>query len=570
MTTSSLASGQDRYAGLLADAASLTTEQLLDVVEDAQREVDAAHARQAVALAHLSAIEPVLQEDGTTVEVNRGLGHQRLDAPELAASRLGISVHVATTRVEDAVRQLTRTPALVDALAAGELDLRRAAVVTDETEFLSGEEAATVVTALAPHWGGVTVGPLRRLAARTVARLFPETVADEAERVRARRTLTRVTGEHGVDTWRGDVLVEQSRPAWAAVTELARRLVREGHADSLAQARSDAMTRLILGHSDVKVVLHATRAAGAENVVGDVTPSARTAPEPSETSGWVEVGGFGAPGTAFVPADALASTGAPRSRDHRPRLACHPGTGALTDGHVPAGLAPGGDLTRTVPTGPADATDTKVGQSCSTYRVAAAMVRFVRLRDGSCRFPGCSTPARQCDLDHVRPWPTGPTATTNLICLCRRHHRIKQRDGWTVRLHPDATVTWTDPTGRTSTTMPVDHLHLAATSPTAGSDPAAPMSPPGQAAPLSHPGSPAPRRHIDLSLLDDDLSELLIDHLARGAQRRRHSRGFSRHITFEADELHDGAPSRPPDWVWPQQAYEPPPPPEPRRDVIPF
>ena len=60
---------------------------------------------------------------------------------------------------------------------------------------------------------------------------------------------------------------------------------------------------------------------------------------------------------------------------------------------------------------------------------------------------------------HVRPWPGGPTAPRNLICLCRRHHRIKQRLGWRAVLHPDGTVTWTDPTGRVRTTMPIDALH---------------------------------------------------------------------------------------------------------------
>ena len=95
-----------------------------------------------------------------------------------------------------------------------------------------------------------------------------------------------------------------------------------------------------------------------------------------------------------------------------------------------------------------------------SYRVPDPMARLIRLRDGSCRFPGCSTAARQCDLDHVRAWPAGPTAPTNLMCLCRRHHRIKQRHGWTAKLHPDGTVTWTDPTGLTRTTWPVDHLHL--------------------------------------------------------------------------------------------------------------
>ncbi|QIM21434.1 HNH endonuclease [Phycicoccus sp. HDW14] len=66
--------------------------------------------------------------------------------------------------------------------------------------------------------------------------------------------------------------------------------------------------------------------------------------------------------------------------------------------------------------------------------------------------------ARFCDLDHVRPWPLGPTAATNLLCLCRRHHRLKQSPGWRLRLAPDGTATWTDPTGRLRTTAALDAL----------------------------------------------------------------------------------------------------------------
>ena len=92
------------------------------------------------------------------------------------------------------------------------------------------------------------------------------------------------------------------------------------------------------------------------------------------------------------------------------------------------------------------------------YRPGVELAALVRARDGRCRFPGCSVAARFCDLDHVRPWPTGPTAATNLLTLCRRHHRIKQRPGWRVRLAPDGTATWTDPAGRDRTTAPLDAL----------------------------------------------------------------------------------------------------------------
>jgi hypothetical protein len=98
------------------------------------------------------------------------------------------------------------------------------------------------------------------------------------------------------------------------------------------------------------------------------------------------------------------------------------------------------------------------GLATTAYRPGPALTALVRSRDGRCRFPGCAVAARFCDLDHARPWPAGPTSAANLMCLCRRHHRIKQSPGWSVRLAADATAAWTDPTGRVRTTRALDAL----------------------------------------------------------------------------------------------------------------
>jgi len=129
---------------------------------------------------------------------------------------------------------------------------------------------------------------------------------------------------------------------------------------------------------------------------------------------------------------------------------------------APPGPRPGAQRARPmfVPCDPLTGARLDPGDGLATdaYRPGAELAALVRARDGRCRFPGCSVAARFCDLDHVRPWPIGRTAARSLLSLCRRHHRIKQRPGWRLRLAPDGIATWTDPTGRVRTTAPLNAL----------------------------------------------------------------------------------------------------------------
>ncbi|KAA8954835.1 HNH endonuclease signature motif containing protein, partial [Mycobacterium sp.] len=53
------------------------------------------------------------------------------------------------------------------------------------------------------------------------------------------------------------------------------------------------------------------------------------------------------------------------------------------------------------------------------YRPSAALAEFVRLRDLTCRFPGCDQPAEVCDIDHTIPFPVGPTHPWKVRFVCR-------------------------------------------------------------------------------------------------------------------------------------------------------
>jgi len=95
------------------------------------------------------------------------------------------------------------------------------------------------------------------------------------------------------------------------------------------------------------------------------------------------------------------------------------------------------------------------------YQPTAAVERWVRMRDMTCRFPGCDRAAAICDVDHTVPFNHadprngGLTVPWNLKCLCRQHHRDKTfLEGWRDEQLADGTVVWTSPTGEVYRTVP--------------------------------------------------------------------------------------------------------------------
>jgi hypothetical protein len=73
------------------------------------------------------------------------------------------------------------------------------------------------------------------------------------------------------------------------------------------------------------------------------------------------------------------------------------------------------------------------------YRPSRAPAEFVRCRDLTCRFPGCTKSATVADLDHTIPYPYGPTCASNLKCVCRDHHLLKTSWGWNDKQLPKGT-----------------------------------------------------------------------------------------------------------------------------------
>jgi hypothetical protein len=77
--------------------------------------------------------------------------------------------------------------------------------------------------------------------------------------------------------------------------------------------------------------------------------------------------------------------------------------------------------------------------------IPPAIRRALRVRDGGCRFPGC-THTRFVDGHHIRHWADGgETRLDNLVLLCRHHHHLVHEGGFTCEKSNDGEVCFRDP-----------------------------------------------------------------------------------------------------------------------------
>jgi hypothetical protein len=83
-----------------------------------------------------------------------------------------------------------------------------------------------------------------------------------------------------------------------------------------------------------------------------------------------------------------------------------------------------------------------------TRSIPTAIRRALWIRDGGCRFPGC-TSTRFLHGHHVQHWlHGGHTSLDNLLFLCSFHHRLVHEGGFTIAMNEDAEVVVTAPSGR--------------------------------------------------------------------------------------------------------------------------
>jgi hypothetical protein len=410
-----------------SEFASVSDAELVAAIEDGARREAIEAARQLAAIAEL-----VHRAAGDDDERARWAFDPWDSVAAQVASALNIGHRRASGRMRIAQALRDRLPKVAALHLKGELCFRVVSAITWGTRLVLDEDALAMIdTAIADK--STRLGPLSedRLRAAVdvlVHRYDPDAVRRTEGRVRG-RDFVAGTFDDDVETaaiW-GRLLATDAAALDKRVTAMANGVC-DADPRSIGERRADALGALGNGQQ------HLACACGSPTcpVTGDQpAPKSNVVIHVIADQQAVEAARGSTPTTGAVPRPAPPALLVGRGVLPNPLLAAVISNGATIKPMARPGAEPE-----------------------PRYRPSAELAEFVRLRDLFCRFPGCTEPADRCDLDHVQPWPWGPTHASNLNCKCRKHHLMKTFCGWHDVQLPDATVIWTSPDGRTSTTKP--------------------------------------------------------------------------------------------------------------------
>ena len=351
----------------------------------------------------------------------RAPSHAVLDPWDLARDELVVALGVHSGRaaalLELAVTMVERYPLFLGAVEAGRMDERTACMLARHLSMVDAGVLETVQRDyLAWYLGSLDAGirPGRRAQCEMLDRIVGEVDPDgvRARRVRARRGRTVVlrpaadgmcdvgavlgAEEAACLVERLDQMVRETdespgdlgtppAPDASGVTGPGTATGDDSTPPSHGERRADALMALVMG--------------GARTSDGTATSRSAPAVTPAVIRPRISVIAPVLPDrhpTVVVARSGAASLEALRSLLSR----CDGATVELVDPTPGAGDHP--------------ALERK-------YRIPADLARRIRLRDGTCRFPGCSVSADHCDIDHVVPFDHidpargGPTAERNLV-----------------------------------------------------------------------------------------------------------------------------------------------------------
>ena len=334
-----------------------------------------------------------------------------------------VSARTMAARIAESELIVHQFPHTLEELAAGSIGAGHVRVIVEHGLPLADDEVrALYETIVLKQATQTTPGRLRRLAELTAARLGTETFQERHERAAAGRTVRIGKLPDGMSELILVLPTILAAGVWDRLTKQARTLFRAGDVRSFDQLRVDLATELLLSGDldDADGSPHAL-AKGITAEVAIVIPALTLLGDSDEPATLAGQGPIG-----IVEAKLLAA-----KAPSMVRILTHPASQLVL--------------------------------SVDTYRPSEKLRRFLRIRDGRCRFPGCTSPPNRCDLDHtIAAEVGGPTTVDNLAHLCRGDHTLKHHGGWTVKQVEPGVLEWTSPNGYTHTDRPDPTVHFAA------------------------------------------------------------------------------------------------------------
>ncbi|MET3510918.1 MULTISPECIES: HNH endonuclease signature motif containing protein [Plantibacter] len=322
----------------------------------------------------------------------------------------------------DAERLVNEAPAVFESLEAGRISARHAQTIIDQLSDVPPAGRAVFLAEVLPVAEASTNANLRRLARVLRERLHPESITARAVRSEADR---RVEFEPAADgmAW---VHLFTTAPIAQGIIERVEAAAAEsrkaGDTRTCGQLQADALAALALTGVTPEDVLSSPVLPHPIEVQEHIKPTVHITVPALSMAGVSD-----APATldGYGPIDPATAARIAVNTPSFTRILVQPDTGAVLS----------------------------VGRN--QYRVPADLKRAVRLRDGTCRAPGCGRRARACDLDHSVAWEDGGTTDVgNLACLCPHHHRMKHLPGWNLDHGPGGVLEWTTPDGKQYRTEP--------------------------------------------------------------------------------------------------------------------
>ncbi len=429
---------------------------------------DCAKAEAAAAARRLAAIAELVgrRADGPTECAHWSCDNWDAMAAEVAAAQ-GISHAMASGQMYLAVALRDRLRRVGALFADGAISARLAGAIVWHTDLIKDPETLRLVDGAladdATRFGSLTVTKTAQAIDAVVDRHDPAALRRSRVGARGRDVVIAPADDaSGTEALWGSLLATDAAVLERRLTEMAHQVCGDDPR-TVAQRRADALGTLAAGgeHLACGCGKSDCPAAGADPRAAAVVihvvaePAAVQAQPDPHTSG-------DRPSRPITPEMTLAEALAPDPEPDPPPAPRPPAAHLVGGGTVPASMV--AELIRAGATvrpvqHPADAPPE------AGYRPSAALARFIRCRDMTCRFPGCDHPAEYADIDHTIPYPLGPTHPSNLKCLCRKHHLLKTFwAGWRDEQWPDGTIVWTSPSGHTYTTRPGSRLLFPALS----------------------------------------------------------------------------------------------------------